>query len=113
MTSLRGLDGLKSKQNENGKEIKPSSGLSIRDLSILDNFSKQLSRGLIDINDREVARNKQGIFNFTYDDSQRKDVIRLRKPHHADDQDANYQRPEGSSSVSSQNRSQSSESQPK
>lgn len=72
MTSLRGLDGLNSKADSH----RQNSGRNIRDESVIDNFIKQLSRGILDINDREVSKGNKSIFDFGLFDSQKKDPFK-------------------------------------
>lgn len=67
MTSLRGLDGLHSRNETNEKPVK--NGMSIRDDSVLDNFVNQLGRGIMDINERELATRGKSLFDFGLEDS--------------------------------------------
>lgn len=67
MTSLRGLDGLYSKQDSEPKQGKQT--LTRRDESVLSNFVNVLSRRLIDINDREISTGKPSIFSFDFSDA--------------------------------------------
>lgn len=72
MTSLRGLDGLNSKAEGHKK----NSGRNIRDESVIDNFIKLLSRGLVDIDEREVFIGRETIFRFDLDfNSREKSVV--------------------------------------
>lgn len=69
MTSLRGLDGIHAKPDSHQK----NGSLNMRDDSVLDHFTRQVSRGLIDINDRELFIGNKSIFEFGFEMSQKND----------------------------------------
>ena len=66
MTSLRGLDGLQAKEIEMQTSSKQKSGQGIRDVGIMEHFTKMVSRGLLDINEREIEKGEPSIFDFTF-----------------------------------------------
>lgn len=72
MTSLRGLDGLNSKSDNN----KHNSGRNIRDDSVIDNFVKQLSRKIIDMNEREIYIGNSSLFEFDLKNSEKHDPFK-------------------------------------
>lgn len=74
MTSLRGLDGIHAKPEGHQKK---GGSLNLRDDSVLDHFAKQISRGLLDIDERMQFMGKKSIFDFGFEMSQLDDPFQV------------------------------------
>lgn len=73
MTSLRGLDGIHAKPE--GHHHKGGS-LNLRDDSVLDHYTKQISKGLQDIDERQIYMGQRSIFEFGFEMNQKEDPFK-------------------------------------